>query len=82
MLEHSAPGDRVPRGFQLEQEKIAWAKRLELTGAGRLPEVNLLGCEPGEIVEPGLVRDSNKDLDHAISFARGSGLGKVIATYR
>jgi hypothetical protein len=28
------------------------------------------------------VRDSNKDLDHAISFARGSGLGKVIATYR
>lgn len=70
MREHASARDGVPRRLKLEEEEVARPKRPELPRAGRLPEVHLVGADPSQEVEPGLVRDANEDAEHARTSSR------------
>jgi hypothetical protein len=63
VAEDAAARDRGVRAFQFEEEKVARLKDLELPSFRKDAEIDLIGVDPGEIVEPGPVGDAHENLD-------------------
>lgn len=54
--------ERMHDPFNLKTEEVAKLKDLELPASGRLPEVDVIGLDPGKIVEPRPVGDPQENL--------------------
>lgn len=60
--------------FELEQEQVARLQRPELAVARRLSEVDFIGHNVREMLEPVPVGDASEDLDHGRTIAGHRGL--------